>query len=160
MLTPGPIEVVVALFLSLRRFGVAKTVLAAIVVAAGIRLLLPPVPCSCFRPLVRRCDNSIRYRAVLRSDLKNLASQQEIYFSEALRYGEDFQAMAFTQSNGVEVDVEAGPEGWTAWATHAATGPERGCTIFYGRDGYASAPGAPGWAQELMGQPGEVACNF
>lgn len=79
------------------------------------------------------------YNAAMKSDLKNLASQQEIHFSDAGAYSRDPRELAFTNSDGVFVDIRLhGTAGWSALASHAAyqnreTGdPGNICVIYYG----------------------------
>jgi prepilin-type N-terminal cleavage/methylation domain-containing protein len=94
------------------------------------------------------------YFAAMKSDLKNLASQQEIYYSDAYSYTTDVALLAFTNSDGVLVDsnIAATTSGWSAFATHQALGTAEGCAIYYGT---ATAPTTPTTPQ----QPGEVACT-
>jgi len=92
------------------------------------------------------------YFAAMKSDLKNLASQQEIYYSDAYAYSSVAADLAFTNSDGVTVTPTASSSGWSASAIHAALGALEGCAIYYGT---AAAPGAPA----IPTQPGEVACT-
>ena len=92
------------------------------------------------------------YFAAMKSDLKNLASQQEIYYSDAYSYSGVTADLAFTNSDGVLVGIAASSSGWSASATHAALGATEGCSIYYGTAGAPAAPVAPS-------QPGEVACT-
>lgn len=71
--------------------------------------------------------------ASMRSDLKNLASQQEIYYSDNYRYSKDFVALTFVTSRQVQVEiVTAAGNGWAARTTHSDV-PGIGCSIFYGQ---------------------------
>ena len=93
------------------------------------------------------------YFAAMKSDLKNLASQQEIYYSDAYSYSTVASDLAFTNSDGVLVTIEEGTgSGWAASAYHQALGTGEGCAIYYGTATAPSAPVAPS-------QPGEVACT-
>jgi len=92
------------------------------------------------------------YFAAMKSDLKNLASQQEIYYSDSYAYTSSTPDLAFTNSDGVTVTIAASSSGWSASATHAALGGTEGCAIYYGT---ATAPTSPTTPQ----QPGEVACT-
>ena len=93
------------------------------------------------------------YFAAMKSDLKNLASQQEIYYSDAYAYTSSADDLAFTNSDGVLVGMSSvTSSGWAATATHAALGTAEGCAIFYGT---ATAPTSP----TTPSQPGEVACT-
>ncbi len=93
------------------------------------------------------------YFAAMKSDLKNLASQQEIYYSDTYSYSTVAASLAFTNSDAVIVAIGAATgSGWSATATHLALGGSEGCAIFYGT---ATAPTAP----TTPTQPGEVACT-
>jgi len=93
------------------------------------------------------------YFAAMKSDLKNLASQQEIYYSDWYTYSTDAAALGFVESNGVNVTIGVGTgTGWNATVTHDALTTTEGCEIFYGS---AANPGGPGAATS----PGEIACT-
>jgi prepilin-type N-terminal cleavage/methylation domain-containing protein len=92
------------------------------------------------------------YFAAMKSDLKNLASQQEIYYSDNYSYSGSSVDLAFVNSDAVLVTIEqATSSGWAAFATHAALGAAEGCDIFYGTAGNPAGPATPT-------QPGEIAC--
>jgi type IV pilus assembly protein PilA len=92
------------------------------------------------------------YFAAMKSDLKNLASQQEIYYSDNYTYTASVNELAFVNSDGVIVTIAGtSSSGWAASATHAALGSAEGCAIFYGT---ATAPTSP----TTPTQPGEIAC--
>jgi prepilin-type N-terminal cleavage/methylation domain-containing protein len=94
------------------------------------------------------------YFAAMKSDLKNLATQEEIYYAGQYSYSTSTSALSFTNSEGVNVTIpSATTDGWNAYATHTALGTSRGCAIYYGS---ASAPsGAPATPT----QPGEMSCT-
>jgi prepilin-type N-terminal cleavage/methylation domain-containing protein len=93
------------------------------------------------------------YFAAMKSDLKNLASQQEIYYSDEYAYTSDTAQLGFVESNGVNVTIAStGSTGWNATATHDALATTEGCEIYYGS---AANPGGPGTAVS----PGEIACT-
>jgi len=80
------------------------------------------------------------YFAAMKSDLKNLASQQEIYYSDEYAYTATATDLGFVSSDGVTVAIPAATaDGWSATAVHAAMAGE-GCAIYYGT---ASAPTTP-----------------
>jgi len=89
--------------------------------------------------------------AVLRSDLRNMASAQEAYFSDNLGYYSGSlptAALLYAPSTGVTITITEGDaSGWSA--TAATTGIARTCAIFSG----AAAPVAP------ASQEGIVACD-
>jgi type IV pilus assembly protein PilA len=92
------------------------------------------------------------YFAAMKSDLKNLASQQEIYYADNYAYTNSATALTFVASDGVTVGIGASASGWSASATHSALGATEGCAIYYGT---ATAPSAP----QAPTAPGEVACT-
>ncbi len=72
------------------------------------------------------------YFAAMKSDLKNLASQQEIYYSDEYAYTATQADLSFVASDAVTVVVSgAVATGWAATAVHAAM-PTEGCSIYYG----------------------------
>ena len=92
------------------------------------------------------------YFAAMKSDLKNLASQQEIYYSDAYSYTTVTTDLSFTSSSGVTVSSAASSSGWSASVVHAALGSSEGCVIYYGT---ASSPATP----TTSTAPGELACT-
>ncbi len=92
------------------------------------------------------------YFAAMKSDLKNLASQQEIYYADNYAYEDDPAILTFVSSDGVTVGIAASSSGWSASATHSALGDTEGCAIFYGTATAPTAPIAPASA-------GEIACT-
>ncbi|TFH58481.1 MAG: prepilin-type N-terminal cleavage/methylation domain-containing protein [Gemmatimonadales bacterium] len=73
------------------------------------------------------------YFAAMKSDLKNLASQQEIYYSDAYAYTNDVALLGFAVSEGVTVEIlDFSETGWSATATHRAMTGNQGCGIYYG----------------------------
>jgi type IV pilus assembly protein PilA len=75
------------------------------------------------------------YFKAMQTDLRNLSSQQEIYFSNPASnytYASTVGALTdFGASQGVTVQmVAAGQTGWSATATHAAISDGRRCAMF------------------------------
>jgi prepilin-type N-terminal cleavage/methylation domain-containing protein len=93
------------------------------------------------------------YYAALKSDLKNLASQQEIYYSDWYTYTDDQSALGFSESQAVVVAIGSGANatGWNATATHSGLGTD-GCAVYYGDATAPSSPVAPTEA-------GAILCN-
>ena len=90
--------------------------------------------------------------ATMQSDLRNLATQQEIYYADNLAYSDSAAAMGFASSDRVTVTiVEASATGWSATAAHAAFEQGDGCSVYYGTAGPTTL-GAPS-------APGEIACT-
>lgn len=92
------------------------------------------------------------YFAAMKSDLNNLASQQEIYYADASAYSTSTTDLSFTSSAGVTVVLAATNSGWSASAVHAALGATEGCVIYVGT---AASPAIP----VMSSAPGEVACT-
>ena len=87
------------------------------------------------------------YIATVTSDLKNLASQQEIYLSTEYTYTSVLTNLEYTLSDAVTITVnEATGTGWAATGTHSGLAG-RQCGFFFGD---AAASGAT---------PGTVVCN-
>jgi len=81
------------------------------------------------------------YISAMKSDLKNLASQQEIYYNDHFSYGPDLATVFADQSDGVTITInENSGLGWSATATHAAL-PAEQCGLFHGNA--AAAGGSP-----------------
>jgi len=154
-MTPGgPIDILITLFLAVRRFGLRRVLYASILLSPAYIYSLPPVPCGCIRPLFRRCAPFERvYEASVRSDLKNLASQQEIYWSDNETFSADLKALGFVASNGVRLTVVAGPDSWSARATHDALGNEMQCAIYWGE----TPPVELGFDEDAVA--GEIVCT-
>jgi len=80
------------------------------------------------------------YFSAMKSDLKNLMSSEEIYYSSNnYNYAPNGNPAAqagldFAPSTGVTVNVsESGTTGWAAFATHAALNAgTQNCSVFYG----------------------------
>lgn len=72
--------------------------------------------------------------SAMKSDLKNLATQQELYYSDPVsqyQYTTDQAALEFTASKNVTVAIgSADADGWAATATH--TSSDVSCGIAYG----------------------------
>ena len=92
------------------------------------------------------------YFAAMKSDMKNLASQQEIYYADNYSYTTSTSNLTYVASQGVTVGIAATSSGWSATATHSALGASQGCAIYYGT---ATAPTSP----TTPSSPGEVKCT-
>ena len=87
----------------------------------------------------------------MKSDLKNLATQQEIYHNEAFSYGSTMAIVGASRSDGVTITInEATGSGWAATAAHAGFSTEH-CGLYQGDA--APAGGDPAIAE------GAVACT-
>jgi prepilin-type N-terminal cleavage/methylation domain-containing protein len=90
------------------------------------------------------------YFAAMKSDLKNLASQQEIYYSDEYAYTNNTTNLGFVSSDAVNVAIAASNTGWSATATHDALAASQGCAIYYG--------GGTGISNFGVSQAGEISC--
>nr|PZN89660.1 MAG: pilin [bacterium] len=82
------------------------------------------------------------YFSAMKSDLKNLAAEQEIYYSDPAnnyQYAPDLERLNFSPSGGVSIELEATTAGWWAKATHQALDESRFCVYYWG-DASPSAP--------------------
>jgi prepilin-type N-terminal cleavage/methylation domain-containing protein len=93
------------------------------------------------------------YFAAMKSDLKNLASQQEIYYSDTYEYTNVVVSLGHVSSSGVNSTIIGGTDGWSATATHAALAATDGCAIYYGNAAAVSL----GTAVPIG--PGDMACT-
>ena len=77
------------------------------------------------------------YLAAMKSDLRNLATAQEAYFSDNQMYTTNTTAVGFSPSPGVSVSVpDAAAMKWTGTASHPST--LKTCKIGFGADTTAS----------------------
>lgn len=93
------------------------------------------------------------YFAAMKSDVRNLAAQQELYYATNYQYSSSLTDLGFVASEAVTVTTTATNAGWTAVATHQALGDDEGCAIYYGT---VTAPTIGGVSPEAEGQ---VACT-
>ncbi|MBI4541231.1 MAG: prepilin-type N-terminal cleavage/methylation domain-containing protein [Gemmatimonadetes bacterium] len=96
------------------------------------------------------------YYSTLKSDLKNMATQQEIYYADGnYTYSTSTTALNFSASDGVNLGtITASTSGWSVTATHSGLGSGHGCAIYYGS---ATAPTVPGGS--AVAQAGVVECD-
>ena len=129
------------------RPGVLLTIAGLGIAVVGLGILALPA-CGC-------SYRGKAHMAAMKSDLKNLASQQEIYYSDEYSFTTVVSDLAFTNSDGVIVTIGVSEDGWTAKATHVAWGTEVGCAIFYGGiDWVMRTPGGG-----VPPTPGDVFCD-
>jgi hypothetical protein len=80
------------------------------------------------------------------SDLRNLATQQEIYFSDPnnMTYAGNTAALQhFVVSPGVTANISAaGNTGWAASATHTGLNTSQLCAVYYGTVSTVPSPAA------------------
>src|SRR5687768_4460075 len=85
------------------------------------------------------------YFKAMQSDLRNLSSQQEVYYSNpnnAYTYSANIATLTdFSPSQGVSIDVSVnGQTGWGATAAHQALAAAQTCALFQGTVGTIPAP--------------------
>ena len=128
-----------------RRMGLVRAALCTFGLCILAAALMPPL-CSGGRERA--------YLAAIKSDLKHLASQEEIYYADHYAYTSSIEDLGFAQSQGVRIVLYASQTGWSAWATHAALGPSEGCALYYGD------VLTPASAELEPSVPGEMACTM
>ncbi|MEX2156014.1 MAG: hypothetical protein WD773_04150 [Gemmatimonadales bacterium] len=69
-------------------------------------------------------------KARMKSDLRNLVTEQERYFADHVRYTRRLSDLNFAPSSGVTIEVTLTADGWWGRARHTGTGAE--CEIFVG----------------------------
>ena len=89
------------------------------------------------------------YFAAMKSDVRNLASQQELYYATNYKYTNSLADLGFGASEAVTVTTAASSSGWSATATHEALGTAQGCAMYYGT---ATAPTIGTATPEAEGQ--------
>ena len=123
------------------RFHLGPLLTLAALIGGFFYLAIPTCACT---------TRARAYGAAMKSDLKNLASQQEIYFSDNQTYSVSQRDLGFVNSDGVRVDIVASPSGWAARAWHEAVGPHLGCALYWGEapsllsTGSGRTPSEPG----------------
>jgi prepilin-type N-terminal cleavage/methylation domain-containing protein len=91
------------------------------------------------------------YRAAMMSDLRNLASLQELHHANTFTFSTSTVDLEFSASDGVTVTVNsADATGWSASATHAALPGGESCAYYQG----SATAVAPATVE------GQVACSF
>lgn len=91
------------------------------------------------------------FRAAMMTDLKNLASLQEVYYNDNLTYGGTLADVGGLASDGVTVTIgTANTVGWSATATHVGLTGGQACAVFHG----SAPPVAPATVESV------VTCNF
>ena len=72
------------------------------------------------------------YRSTMMSDLKNLATSQEVYYNDAFTFSSVLADLGATASDGVTITInEASNTGWAATAVHQGAGGEQ-CGLYHG----------------------------
>jgi type IV pilus assembly protein PilA len=92
------------------------------------------------------------YMTAMRSDLRDMALRQELFWQRDYVYSEDPEELEFTPSAGVVVTINhADSRGWGGTAQHVALGEDILCGVFFGE--------APPDSGEPATAPGTIACD-
>ncbi|HEX7052144.1 MAG TPA: type II secretion system protein [Longimicrobiales bacterium] len=77
------------------------------------------------------------YVSAMKSDLHNLATQQEIYYSGGIyAYTENLEDLPMTPSDGVSIDIATSDApSWIATATHEGLPTGFSCVMYFGTVG-------------------------
>ena len=140
----GVLDLTIAALYLGRRVGIVRAALWTFGLCILAAALMPPISCGRERA----------YVSAIKSDLRFLASQEEIYYADQHAYTSSFEDLSFAQSQGVTIVLYSSQTGWTAWATHAALGPSEGCALYYGD------ASTPTFAEVEPSVPGETACTM
>ncbi len=85
--------------------------------------------------------------STIKADLRNLASQQELYYNEHFTFSSDEDDLGFVASESVTLTFgEATNQGWSVSATHAGLGVGESCALFHGN----AAPVAPATVESTI----------
>jgi type IV pilus assembly protein PilA len=82
------------------------------------------------------------YIAAMQSDLRNLVSAEEVFYSDSAHYTARVSNLNVKPSAGVTVQIDAGPGYWSASATHAQINDGFRCGIAINVEN-SVAPGTP-----------------
>ena len=103
------------------------------------------------------------YYTTMTADLKNMQSEQEMYYQTTgnFNYAATTTALGLSPSAGVTVTITGADNlAWGATATHTALGATEGCAIWYGDNNegaptvaYPSTPGGVAITAETEGRP-------
>ena len=127
--------------MSMRRGGFTLIELLIVVVIIGILAAIAIPKFSATREKA--------FLASMKSDLRNLATLQDIYHNSTYTYSTDFTDLGFLPSDGITVIVsEADGTGWAATSAHAGY-PNQSCSLFNGN----ATPVAPATIE------GQITCT-
>jgi prepilin-type N-terminal cleavage/methylation domain-containing protein len=94
------------------------------------------------------------YIATMQSDLRNLVSAEEVFYSDSSRYTEQIANLNVRPSTDVALAIVAGPGYWSASATHARITDGFRCGIAVNTDNVVApgtADGLPACASSTSG---------
>lgn len=119
--SPFPIPHSTALMRSRSGFNLIEIMFVLVFLGLMTGILIPRI-----RNMKRRA-----FIATMETDLRNLATDEEAYYSIFDKYSDDLTALRYTVTPGFNVVVlEATTTGWSGKATHLDTGLT--CAIFFG----------------------------
>ena len=71
------------------------------------------------------------YVSAMKSDLRNLSNQQELYFADNYTYSTSQSSLEFFESDRVTVSIGVGATtGWSATSSHSSSSVT--CALYYG----------------------------
>jgi len=91
------------------------------------------------------------YFSAMKSDLRNVQSAQEIYYSSTAgnyNYAATLALLELAESSGVTLAIATTADGWTATASHQGLAANQTCAVYVGST--AAAPAT---------EPGVVTCQ-
>jgi prepilin-type N-terminal cleavage/methylation domain-containing protein len=94
------------------------------------------------------------YIAAMQSDLRNLVSAEEVFYSDSSRYTSRIASLNVRPSAGVSVEIQTGPGYWSASATHVQIPDGFRCGIAINVENSVApgtADGLPGCARSTTG---------
>jgi prepilin-type N-terminal cleavage/methylation domain-containing protein len=98
------------------------------------------------------------YIAAMQSDLRNLVSAEEVFYSDSSRYTSHIASLNVRPSPDVSVQILTGPGYWSASATHAQISDGFRCGIAVNVENSVApgtSDGLPGCARSTPGATGK-----
>jgi type IV pilus assembly protein PilE len=106
-------------------FTLIELIIVILVIAVLAAIAVPKIYGTRLRAL----------RSTMQADLRNLATQQEIYYNDNFTYETDLAALGFVESRAVNVTINvASSTGWSATSTHDGLTGEQ-CDTGHGSEG-------------------------
>ena len=97
--------------------------------------------------------------ALVRSELRNVASWEEIHYADVYRYSSELAEIDFTPREGLSVEIGTSENQQAFWATAQwDDDPGYSCAVFYGRLAIVDYPKTNRGMMPLS--PGEYRCDF
>ncbi len=122
--------------MSMRRDGFTLIELLIVVVIIGILAAIAIPKFSATREKA--------FFSTAKADLRNLASQQEVYYNQHYTFTTSLADVSFTGSDGITVVVGVATNtGWSATAAHSGL-PGQSCAIYHGNAAQVAPATVPG----------------